>query len=278
MNKPKKKQKTEFHWEGKEFSTREVRKYSHTKRLTRKDDGFPVTEKHVSVTWLKKAVEKFHVPGTTVYKEHYMDLKLTALKLYDEICGAFRDFERPSKPLDGLNFVDVILNHSKVIEETTLMRSHVESDVKTHKEGIEQKYKGHGNYDCARPRACVSHDDKDAEAARKEAVIRSNGDERTIEKKLAAYRFKTKRTNAKRRLSAVQKFVNKKGDLVSDVAIEMVVKLCDVDQVERLEWKKELHSREKISWIFDHVIVSPMNAIKQLQINTVIGKAGDYTT
>ena len=65
-----------------------------------------------------------------------MDLKLTELKLYDEICGALDDFER----LSPLSYVDIVLKRSKVIEETTLMRERMQIDESNSKKGIEDKY------------------------------------------------------------------------------------------------------------------------------------------
>lgn len=220
MNEPKKKkQKTNCVWEDVEdFSTREVRNYSHHKKYMRKcEDGPDETEIHLSVLWLKKAVEEFHKPGTQIFKDHCMDLKCTANKLNGEICGALGRHD----PF-GVNYINVVLNQSKVTEETTTLRLKTELDEVSSKEAIRDKCRATGKCDCHRPQACVSHEDKDREAARAEAKIRSSRDQTAVEKKQTAHRFRTKRTSAKRRLSAVQKFVEKKGDLVSDEAITFV--------------------------------------------------------
>ena len=79
MDGPKKKQQ-KLDWEDEDFSTREVRGYSHHKSYTRRDIGdFSEEEVHVSVRWLKKAVEKFYETGSETFKNRYMDLKLLLL-------------------------------------------------------------------------------------------------------------------------------------------------------------------------------------------------------
>ena len=64
------------------------------------------------------------------------------------------------------------------------MREQIKYDVLNSKEQIEQKYNATGKYKgaCGRPKACVSHEEKDAVAARKETEIRSSGN--NIDKKL----------------------------------------------------------------------------------------------
>lgn len=253
MNGPNKKQKLD--WEDGDFSTREVRDHSHHKRCTRREKGNPPEkEMHLSVRWLKKAVEKFHEPGSKTFEDHCIDLKLSALKLHNEICGALGRF-KPFEPMDGLSFVNVVLEKSKIIEETTLMRSEMESDELNSKMEITNKCKGKN---CTRPCACASHEDKDATATRAEAEIRASRDG---EKKLAAFKFKTKKTKSKRTLSAVQKFAEKKGDLVSDNVITTVARMCDIHQMDRLNWEKEKNHRQKISRILDDIRDQPVRIV-----------------
>ena len=67
----------------------------------------------------------------------------------------------------------------------------------------------------------------------------------------------------------MQKFAEKKGDLIGDDAITIVAKMYDIDQMERLNWRKELHDRKKISWIFDNIIWRSMHVMDRLtRINT----------
>lgn len=261
MERPTKKKKKEEKepWENMDFVIRKVREYSHHEKHTRKDNGAMETSIHVSVNWLKKAVEKFHEPGTKTFREHCMYLKLTSLKLHDEICGGFVWVEEPDRPVNDVNCVNVVLNQSNVIKDTALMRTKMESDVIAFQDEIQQKHKGMGNCDCNCLHACVSHEDQDAEAVRSEAVIRnSRGDEQEIKKKLAAFRFKTKRTKAKRRLSSVQKFAEKKGDITSNAAITVVAKMCDISQMDLFAWKTEVRERGKLSWIQENIRHNPV--------------------
>jgi hypothetical protein len=163
-----------------------------------------------------------------------------------------------------MSFVNTVLDYSKVIEETTLMRLAVRVDELNSKEGIRDKYMPAGIRNVSRPYACVSHEENDAEAARVEAGIRSNTNTNMIDKVLLANKFRTKRTSAKRRLSALQRFVEKKGDLVSDDAIAFVARMYDIDQMDRLERKRELHENRKVSLIFDNMLQCPVKVIKRM--------------
>lgn len=205
------KQKTGEGWEDKEFSIGNGGDCKHHKTHTEAGECGERDEQevHISVKWLKKTVEKFHKKGTQLFKDHHMDLKLTALKLHNEMCSEFSEED----PFDKFSFVDVVLKQSKVVEETALMRFQMELDEDASLMNVKSKCRSPGSH--------------------KWNVNQRLGFTRvglTSERNWLLLSSKqAKRTKAKKRLTALQRFVEKKGDLIADEAITMVAKMCDID-------------------------------------------------
>jgi hypothetical protein len=70
-------------------------------------------------------------PNTSHAIKHYNDIKHTAMLLFNAIIDCIR---RGS--FNGLSFVDYVLGVSEVIEETTLMRSQLETDENMYKRDL----------------------------------------------------------------------------------------------------------------------------------------------
>ena len=75
---------------------------------------------------------------------------------------------------------------------------------------------------------------------------------------MMAFRIETKRTKAKRRLSAAQKFAEKKGDASSDVAVTVVASVHDICHMDLLAWKTEKRETKKLLWIHKKIRRNPM--------------------
>lgn len=91
--------------------------------------------RNMAYHFIKKTVDEFQQPNTATANKHYHDLKTTSLKLYNEICGSLKN-----GTFGGLKWVDVVLEASDVIEETTLMREQMKVDVQTYERDIINYY------------------------------------------------------------------------------------------------------------------------------------------
>lgn len=148
--------------------------------------------------YIKKVVDEFQTPNTLIAITHYDDLKRTSLKLYNEICIALK-FGK----LGGLDWVDVVLTASDVIEETTLMRAQIRADVNSWTTDIVDYYTLHD----APMMACA---------------IGSVRKGRRDERKLSAR-------------EALDKFRDAKSTKPKDWAIEAVTKMYRLDYTSRRE-------------------------------------------
>lgn len=91
----------------------------------------------MSFRYIKKTVEEFQTPNTTVAKTHYEDLKRASMMLYNELARRLRSGATGSK-----FFVDVVLKASNVIEDTTLMREFIKDDENRYKQRMIDYYHG----------------------------------------------------------------------------------------------------------------------------------------
>lgn len=78
---------------------------------------------------VNKLVNEFIEPNAALAKQHHNDLRCTALTLF----SATVDGPRKGRML---SFVDAILDASKVIEETTVMREQMKGDEAAHKKEL----------------------------------------------------------------------------------------------------------------------------------------------
>ncbi len=84
----------------------------------------------VGLRYMKKLVNEFQVPETSVAKAHYHDLQYTSLMLFNAIVENLR---YPSRKGDWFR---IVLETSKVIEETTLMEEQMKGDIAFYKQDL----------------------------------------------------------------------------------------------------------------------------------------------
>ena len=85
----------------------------------------------MSFRYLAHTVAKWNKGNNKAFNEHYKDLKYTSLTLYNAIVNALNKHE-----LNDLDFIDVVLNVSKTIEEATLTREKVGMLQQTYKDQL----------------------------------------------------------------------------------------------------------------------------------------------
>ena len=84
--------------------------------------------------WIRDQVAKFEHMSYKINK-HVLELEMTSLVLYNVMCHALKDAR-----LRGLNCIDVVLDNSNIIEESTLTRSYMKLTEAAAKDQIINKY------------------------------------------------------------------------------------------------------------------------------------------
>ena len=86
----------------------------------------------------KEVVEKCQVPNTSLAKTHYKDLVHCSRTLFNEIVRKLHNTHKGNR-----GFVDVVLNSSDVMEDTTLMRAFIKDDESKHMTDVWNFYYEH---------------------------------------------------------------------------------------------------------------------------------------
>lgn len=89
--------------------------------------------------YIKRVVEEFQEPNTATAKLHEKDLKYTSIRLFNTIVDGLRAGGVP--PL-----VNIVLDTSKIINETTMMRSMIAQDEASYRRALEDWHLTGGCY------------------------------------------------------------------------------------------------------------------------------------
>ncbi|CAB9500265.1 expressed unknown protein [Seminavis robusta] len=84
--------------------------------------------------YIHDLVNEFQEPNTSLAKRHYNDVKYTSLMLFNKIVDALRKRQRGDGA--GCSWFDTVLEASKIIEETTLMREQMRDDEARYKQDL----------------------------------------------------------------------------------------------------------------------------------------------